>query len=256
MLGFTWSLKNHSNKNDVKNLLAATLKIRYTSYSYTPYFFPHLNVKSAISTSIFLSTARIPCEQRTHFHCVSYLAKSSLCQQPFNFLSYMREIGQAIRKQNYSSVLSSNGASFAGIKKLRQLWSPSTQGSHNTRAMRSTRGKNPLSADATFPITAHSEDVASARRLQCKRIPLKKKPFVALSCSTKWTISLPFLPWVEIFPMVNLSLERYGHTPRQFLPQRVIYHSNIVPPTEPIIKGLHAQFILTMSPCFLYLLQL
>ena len=46
------------------------------------------------------------------------------------------------------------------------------------------------------------------------------------------------------------------HTPRQFLPERVIYHSSIVPATAPIFKGLHAHIILTTSSFFLYLLQL
>ena len=41
-----------------------------------------------------------PWEQRLHFRCVSWRAKSSLCRQPFNFLSCMREIRHTIRKQN------------------------------------------------------------------------------------------------------------------------------------------------------------
>ena len=44
--------------------------------------------------------ARVPCEQRLHFRCVSWRANSSLCLQPFNFLSCMREIRHAIPKQN------------------------------------------------------------------------------------------------------------------------------------------------------------
>ena len=59
------------------------------------------------------------CEQRLHFRCVSCRAKSSLYRQPFNFLSCMRKIRHAIRKQNQSSGLSLNGASFAGITLLR-----------------------------------------------------------------------------------------------------------------------------------------
>ena len=44
--------------------------------------------------------AAVPCEQRLHFRCVSCLAKSSLCRQPFNFPSCMCEIRHAIRKKN------------------------------------------------------------------------------------------------------------------------------------------------------------
>ena len=54
---------------------------------------------------------RVPCEQRLHFYCVSYRAKSSVCQQQFNFLLCMREICQ-------SSGQLSNGASFVGIEKI------------------------------------------------------------------------------------------------------------------------------------------
>ena len=43
---------------------------------------------------------KIPSEQRIHFRCMSWRAKRSLCRQPFNFLSCMREIRHAIRKQN------------------------------------------------------------------------------------------------------------------------------------------------------------
>ena len=42
----------------------------------------------------------VTCEQRPHFCCVSWHMKSSLCQQPFNFLSCMREICHVICKQN------------------------------------------------------------------------------------------------------------------------------------------------------------
>ena len=50
-----------------------------------------------------IASVTVPCEQRLHFRCVSWRAKSSLCRQPFNFLSCMREIRhaiEAIRKQN------------------------------------------------------------------------------------------------------------------------------------------------------------
>ena len=78
----------------------------------------------------------LPCEQRLHFRSVTSRAKSSLCWQPFNFLTCMCEIRHVIHKQNQSSAgLSSNGTSFAGIKKLRQLWYSAyarrTQDSHN-----------------------------------------------------------------------------------------------------------------------------
>ena len=52
-------------------------------------------MKNIILSRVF---TRLPCEQR--LHCVSWRAKSSLRRQPFNFLSYMREIRHAIRKQN------------------------------------------------------------------------------------------------------------------------------------------------------------
>ena len=41
------------------------------------------------------------CEQRLHFRGMSFWrAKSSLCRQPFKFLSRMRETRHVIRKQN------------------------------------------------------------------------------------------------------------------------------------------------------------
>ena len=76
----------------------------------------------------------VSCEQRLHFCWVSCHAKSSLCWQPFNFLSCMRKICLVIRKQNSLWGLSSNGASFAGIKKLWQLWF-ATHDSRKTHAM-------------------------------------------------------------------------------------------------------------------------
>ena len=57
-------------------------------------------------------------QQRLHFCCVSCWVKSSLCQEPFNFLLCMRGICHVIRKKNLLSGLLSNGASFAGIKKI------------------------------------------------------------------------------------------------------------------------------------------
>ena len=41
----------------------------------------------------------LPCEQRLHVRDTSWRAKSSLCGQPFNFLSCVRKIRHAIRKQ-------------------------------------------------------------------------------------------------------------------------------------------------------------
>ena len=91
---------------------------------------PSTNHSLFFNKSLSNLATLLPREQRLHFRCVSCRAKSSLCWQPFNFLSCLREIHHAICKQNLSSGLSSNGASFAGIKKMRQLWS-ATQDSHN-----------------------------------------------------------------------------------------------------------------------------
>ena len=46
------------------------------------------------------------------FADMSWRAKSSLCRQPFNFLSCMRKIRHAIRKQLVRQIC----VSFAGIK--------------------------------------------------------------------------------------------------------------------------------------------
>ena len=54
----------------------------------------------------------LPCEQRLHFRGMSWRAKSSLCRQPFSFLSCMRKIRHAIRKQLVRQIC----VSFAGIK--------------------------------------------------------------------------------------------------------------------------------------------
>ena len=54
----------------------------------------------------------LPCEQRLHFRNMRWRAKSSLCRQPFNFLSCMRKIRHAIRKQLVRQIC----VSFAGIK--------------------------------------------------------------------------------------------------------------------------------------------
>ena len=60
----------------------------------------------------------LPCEQRLHFRGMSWRAKSSLCRQPFNFLSCMRKIRHAIRKQLVRQIC----VSFAG--KLPANYSP------------------------------------------------------------------------------------------------------------------------------------
>ena len=60
----------------------------------------------------WLGRIELPGEQRLHFRCVSWYARSSLCRQVFNF----RETHDTIRKQNQSSCPSSNGASLAGIE--------------------------------------------------------------------------------------------------------------------------------------------
>ena len=49
---------------------------------------------------------------RLHFRGMSWRAKSSLCRQPFSFLSCMRKIRHAIRKQLVRQIC----VSFAGIK--------------------------------------------------------------------------------------------------------------------------------------------
>ena len=54
-----------------------------------------VRIKNIIPSRVF---TRLPCEQR--LHCVSWRTKISLCRQPFNFLTCMREIRQAIHKQN------------------------------------------------------------------------------------------------------------------------------------------------------------
>ena len=108
-------------------------------------------------------------------------AKSSLCWQPFNFLSCMCEIRHAIRKQNYSSAgLSSNGTSFAGIKKIATTlifcYARLTQCSKLVKSRKNSffliyssrflDGFEWLSAEATFHTTgSHSENVASARKV-------------------------------------------------------------------------------------------
>ena len=64
---------------------------------------------------IFLSLRAggiLPCEQRLHFRGMRRRAKSSLCRQPFNFISCMRKIRHAIRKQLVRQIC----VSFAGIK--------------------------------------------------------------------------------------------------------------------------------------------
>ena len=58
------------------------------------------------------SACMLLCEQRLHFRGMKWRAKGSLCRQPFNFLSCMREIRHAIRKQ----VVRQMCVSFAGIK--------------------------------------------------------------------------------------------------------------------------------------------
>ena len=54
----------------------------------------------------------VPREQRLHFRGMRWRAKSSLCRQPFNFLSCIRKIHHVIRKQLVRQIC----VSFAGIK--------------------------------------------------------------------------------------------------------------------------------------------
>ena len=72
--------------------------------------FKPLSIIVSIQNSVF--KCRLPCEQRLHFRGMSWCAKSSLCRQPFNFLSCMRKIRHAIRKQLVRQIC----VSFAGIK--------------------------------------------------------------------------------------------------------------------------------------------
>ena len=53
----------------------------------------------------------VPREQRLHFRGMRWRAKSSLCRQPFNFLSCIRKIHHVIRKQLVCQIC----VSFAGI---------------------------------------------------------------------------------------------------------------------------------------------
>ena len=74
---------------------------------------------------IFVSftSIQVPCEQRLYFRCVSWRAKSSLCWQPFNFLSCMREIPHAIRSKINRQVCCQMARVSREYKKLWQLWS-------------------------------------------------------------------------------------------------------------------------------------
>ena len=137
---------------------------------------PSTNHSLFLNKSLSNLATLLPREQRLHFRCVSCRAKSSLCWQPFNFLSCLREIHHAICKENLSSGLSSNGASFAGIKKMRQLWS-ATQDSHNALNRKkpgffylfvqisgriwTVVGRGYFSHDSS-----HSENIAPARKVQ------------------------------------------------------------------------------------------
>ena len=60
----------------------------------------------------YWNNSMLPCEQRLHFRGMRWRAKSSLCRQPFNFLSCMRKIRHAIRKQLVRQIC----VSFAAIK--------------------------------------------------------------------------------------------------------------------------------------------
>ena len=78
--------------------------------------FKPLSIIVSIQNPVF--KCRLPCEQRLHFRGMSWCAKSSLCRQPFNFLSCMRKIRHAIRKQLVRQIC----VSFAG--KLPANYSP------------------------------------------------------------------------------------------------------------------------------------
>ena len=70
------------------------------------------NIKLQIKSFFKKISLQLPCKQRLHFRGMSWRAKSSLCRQPFNFLSCMRKIRHAIRKQLVRQIC----VSFAGIK--------------------------------------------------------------------------------------------------------------------------------------------
>ena len=124
-------------------------------------------------------------EQWLHFGCVSWRAKSSLYQQLFNFLSCMREIHHAICKQNKLIIRPViKWREFRGNKKncdnsdlLCKTHARLMQDSCNSLNWSRTR-KSPffkfirpdfwMDGKGYFlHASSHSENVASARRLDC-----------------------------------------------------------------------------------------
>ena len=91
-------------------VLCFSLTLRCEQHTY--------HTRSALSDHLVILPFRVPCEQRLHFRGMSWRAKSSLCRQPFNFLSCMRKIRHAIRKQLVRQIC----VSFAG--KLPANYSP------------------------------------------------------------------------------------------------------------------------------------
>ena len=71
-----------------------------------------LTLSTILNGSILREGENLPCEQRLHFRGMRWRAKSSLCRQPFNFLSCMRKIHHAICKPLVRQIC----VSFAGIK--------------------------------------------------------------------------------------------------------------------------------------------
>ena len=71
-----------------------------------------LTLSTILHGSILREGENLPCEQRLHFRGMRWRAKSSLCRQPFSFLSCMRKIYHAICKQLVRQIC----VSFAGIK--------------------------------------------------------------------------------------------------------------------------------------------
>ena len=105
-----------------RKLLVLYCNVRYSVCIHYPWFLTqgnhgtHLQPSQAwrwIIWKVFKGMLlTVPCEQRLHFRDTSWRVKSSHCRQPFNFLSCMRKIRHAIRKQLVREIC----VSFAGIK--------------------------------------------------------------------------------------------------------------------------------------------
>ena len=110
----------------------------------------------------------VSCEQRLHFLCVSWRAKSILCRQPFNCLS-RNSSRDSQTKLIVRSVV--KWREFRGNKKIATTlicYASLTQSSkpvknrkkpgfYNIHSSRFLDGFERLSAEATFRTTAHTE---------------------------------------------------------------------------------------------------